>query len=68
VRSRIRKISSRIQGIKKHRIPDPDPQHCTQHTVCLQGTGYIGIVHLKELLFKNAMHYYIITGLDLIVS
>jgi hypothetical protein len=19
---------SRIQGVKKHRIPDPDPQHC----------------------------------------
>jgi hypothetical protein len=22
---------SRIQGSKKHRLPDPDPQHCTQH-------------------------------------
>ena len=22
---------SRIQGSKRHRIPDPDPQHCYQH-------------------------------------
>jgi hypothetical protein len=22
---------SRIQGVKKHRIPDPDPQHCTDN-------------------------------------
>jgi hypothetical protein len=25
--SGIRKNSSRIQGVKKHRIADPDPQH-----------------------------------------
>ncbi len=22
---------SRIQGSKRHRIPDPDPQHCKKH-------------------------------------
>jgi hypothetical protein len=22
------KNPSRVQGVKKHRIPDPDPQHC----------------------------------------
>ncbi len=27
-RSGIRKNLSRIQGSKRHRIPDPDPQHC----------------------------------------
>jgi hypothetical protein len=24
---------SRIQGSKRHRIPDPDPQHCRQDTI-----------------------------------
>jgi hypothetical protein len=24
---------SRIQGSKRHRIPDPDPQHCIKETV-----------------------------------
>jgi hypothetical protein len=23
---------SRIQGSKRHRIPDPDPQHCSKNT------------------------------------
>jgi hypothetical protein len=26
--SRIPDLGYRIQGSKKHRIPDPDPQHC----------------------------------------
>jgi hypothetical protein len=26
------KNTSRIQGVKKHRIPDPDPQHYTDPT------------------------------------
>jgi hypothetical protein len=25
---------SRIQGSKRHRIPDPDPQHCLQCNIC----------------------------------
>jgi hypothetical protein len=25
---------SRIQGVKKHRIPDPDPQHCFHVFLC----------------------------------
>ncbi len=24
-------LGSRIQGSKRHRIPDPDPQHCCDH-------------------------------------
>jgi hypothetical protein len=26
---------SRIQGSKRHRIPDPDPQHCSSPSSCL---------------------------------
>jgi hypothetical protein len=40
-RSGIRKThsGSRIQGSKRHRIPDPDPQHCFYNTVlsCFSG-------------------------------
>jgi hypothetical protein len=34
---------SRIQGVKKHRIPDPDPQHCSNQSdiriFLVSGTG-----------------------------
>ncbi len=29
---------SRIQGSKRHRIPDPDPQHCYYHAAELEST------------------------------
>ncbi len=30
---------SRIQGSKRHRIPDPDPQHCNNKIIDLVETG-----------------------------
>jgi hypothetical protein len=30
---------SRIQGSKRHRIPDPDPQHCSGHNNQMKTTN-----------------------------
>ncbi len=38
------KNPSRIQGSKKHRIPDPHPQHCEK---LVTGTTY------RELVYDN---------------
>jgi hypothetical protein len=35
---------SRILGVKKHRIPDPDPQHCSRQNLKLYSTGTVPVL------------------------
>jgi hypothetical protein len=47
---------SRIQGVKKHRIPDPDPQHCTGISLSTEFASNIGTSsYLLDFLFQNFM-------------
>ncbi len=39
---------SRIQGSKRHRIPDPDPQHCVQESLSLPFSLYNGSYCCKQ--------------------
>ncbi len=64
---------SRIQGSKRHRIPDPDPQHCYCRIPCLQkalrekrnNLPRLGIVRLQEFWVGNLYNMHI---LDLVIS
>ncbi len=52
---------SRIQGSKRHRIPDPDPQHCLEQNVLarnetiLLGTKYSCLQHTISLMVFRAL-------------
>jgi hypothetical protein len=41
---------SQIQGSKRHRIPDPDPQHCKIYK--LNSNNIVGKILLLECLFS----------------
>jgi hypothetical protein len=36
---------TRIQGSKRHRMPDPDPQHCSYN---ISGDGIIALTYYRQ--------------------
>jgi hypothetical protein len=42
------RIGSRTQGVKKHLIPDPDPQHCTVPVFYRKPSNLKGLKNLKQ--------------------
>jgi hypothetical protein len=48
----------RIQGVKKHRIPDPDPQHWLKRKLGFRLTGYPAKLVSDASLFLKSLSVY----------